>query len=78
VKPIRRKIKMADISMCNGHGCPLERDECHRFTAPQSEHWQSWFTKAPHEDGNCEYYWDNAGHMKDIRHENPNPIESEK
>ena len=61
--------KMSDISMCDGRNCPLEKYECYRFTAPQSEYWQAWFGEPPHKDGDCEYFWDNAGFYWDIMHQ---------
>lgn len=33
---------MADISKCEGNGCPL-KEKCYRFTAPKNEEWQSWW-----------------------------------
>lgn len=53
---------MADISMCSGVGCPM-RNECHRFTAPKNDFWQSWFENIPYKDENgkdvCDSFWDN-------------------
>ena len=49
---------MPDISMCLGTGCP-KKDECYRYTAKPTPHWQSYFCKPPIKDGECEYFWDN-------------------
>ena len=47
---------MPDISKCPGTDCPL-KENCYRFTAPDSFH-QSYFTTPPlNEDGSCDYYW---------------------
>jgi len=46
---------MPDITMCEGKDCPL-KDECYRFTVMPSEYWQSYFTKVPYKDGECEYF----------------------
>ena len=40
---------MADISMCEGNGCPL-KEECYRFTAPKNEHWQAVFVFVPYNE----------------------------
>lgn len=49
---------MADISKCNGDGCP-KKDNCYRYTAPSSEHWQAYFTLVPynHTEKKCDVYW---------------------
>ena len=49
---------MADVSKCSGTNCPL-KETCYRFTAPNSELWQSWMTSVPIKDGKCEMYIDN-------------------
>ena len=46
---------MSDITMCSGVGCDLKH-KCYRFTAERSDR-QSWFTKVPLKDGNCEMFW---------------------
>ena len=47
---------MADISKCLGTDCP-KKENCYRFTAPNS-YLQSYFSKPPiKENGECEYYW---------------------
>lgn len=47
---------MPDMTMCDGHGCPL-KDKCYRYTAFASSY-QSWFLQAPiNEDGTCDYFW---------------------
>ena len=60
---------MADISMCVGTGCPLA-SECYRHTAPQNQHWQTFFTFVPydHPSKSCEMFWDN---MTKSRKEEP-------
>ena len=64
--------EMADIEKCTGLKCPHNTMECHRYTAVEGEHWQSWNDFSFHLDknGKCEHYWDNAGYMKDLRFEN--------
>ena len=47
---------MSDITMCSGEGCSA-KESCHRFTAPVSEHRQSYFMKVPGKDESCNYYW---------------------
>lgn len=49
---------MADISMCEGTGCPL-KDHCYRYTAPKNEHYQAYFSFVPWgapEMGKCTFY----------------------
>lgn len=41
--------------MCFGLNCPL-KEKCFRYTAIASEFIQSYFTKPPFEDGECEYF----------------------
>ena len=44
---------MADITMCEGEGCPL-RDNCYRFTAKPNPDRQSYFVETPvSQDGKC-------------------------
>jgi hypothetical protein len=49
---------VADISKCQGTGCPL-KEECYRYNAPSSDYWQAWFTEVPynHVAGDCEQFW---------------------
>ena len=56
---------MPDISMCKGVNndnviCP-KREDCYRYKATPSEHWQSYFTVAPFDNKKypkiCEYFW---------------------
>ena len=56
---------MADISMCEGQGCPL-KDTCYRHTAPPTLHWQAYFCEPPYnkEEKNCTSYWDNAEYKR--------------
>jgi len=56
---------MADISKCEGHGCPI-RTECYRHTAQSSEHWQAYLIHIPYDHGTkeCEMFWDNSEYMK--------------
>lgn len=49
---------MADITMCDGHGC-IDREKCYRYTAPRSEYYQSIFVATPINDGKCELFLDN-------------------
>jgi hypothetical protein len=55
---------MPDITMCGGEGCPM-REKCYRYTAPESEYRQSFFTEAPWERDDesdeviCDHFWDN-------------------
>ena len=46
---------MPDITMCNGIGCDLA-STCLRYKATPSEYSKSYFTEAPIEDGQCDYY----------------------
>jgi hypothetical protein len=39
---------MPDITMCKGAGCP-KKENCYRYTATPSPHWQSWFMNVPWE-----------------------------
>ena len=50
---------MADISMCEGTGCPRKM-QCYRHTAPVSQYRQAYFTTVPVKpDGSCDHFWDN-------------------
>ena len=44
-----------DITMCTGEKCPLKQI-CYRHTAKPSR-FQSYFAKAPVNDGKCKYFW---------------------
>ena len=69
---------MADIAMCKPIDCPI-KEQCYRYTAPESKFWQSYFTEQPGkyqnpskpkiEEFKCEYYWENgkkiSSHRKD-------------
>ena len=52
---------MPDITMCDGHKCPL-RFSCYRFTTTPNEFRQSYFTEPPyvmHKDtAICAKYWE--------------------
>jgi hypothetical protein len=48
---------MSDITMCSGEGCEL-KFKCHRFTAKRSDY-QSYFSKEPIKNGECEMFWGN-------------------
>lgn len=47
---------MADITMCNGNGCP-KKDNCYRFKANPNLLWQSYFMETPYKDDKCDMYW---------------------
>ena len=49
---------MADISKCSDNLCP-SKETCYRYTAPASEHYQSYgkFSREEDED-NCNMYWE--------------------
>ena len=50
---------MADITKCEDTLCP-SKETCYRYTAPASEHWQSYGKFNREEDAyNCDMYWDN-------------------
>ena len=55
---------MADITKCEDNLCP-SKETCYRYTAPASEHWQSYgkFNREEDED-NCDMYWDNKPNDK--------------
>ena len=48
-----------DITMCDGKDCEL-KETCYRYTATPSNYRQSYFTEAPIENGECEYYYPDA------------------
>jgi hypothetical protein len=52
---------MPDITMCDGHKCPL-RFSCYRFTATPNDFRQAYFTEPPyvmHRDtAICSSYWE--------------------
>jgi len=56
---------MSDITMCNGGGCD-KKMQCHRYTAIQSEYWQSW---SEFDADDCDMFWDNEGYSKDALHD---------
>jgi hypothetical protein len=47
---------MPDITMCDGQGCEL-KSTCYRYKAEPSMY-QTYFTEAPIEDEQCDYYWE--------------------
>lgn len=50
---------MADITMCKGDGC-LIKMSCHRYTAQEDKHGQSYFAETPEQYyGDCNYYIEN-------------------
>jgi hypothetical protein len=55
---------MADISKCEGTGCP-HKEKCYRFTATADEYRQSYFVMVPfvEEDGEikCDHFWGAQG-----------------
>ena len=53
---LANKIKMPDIAMCDGEGCPI-KEQCWRFMAP-ADRWQSYFGAPPMKEEGCEYFWD--------------------
>jgi hypothetical protein len=53
---------MADITKCKGINCPV-RDNCYRYTARDSEFYQSWFVddnvgKLVDNNFSCDEYWE--------------------
>jgi hypothetical protein len=48
---------MPDITMCDGKNCDLS-STCYRYKAEPSGYYQSYFTEAPIEDDQCDYYWE--------------------
>lgn len=52
------RLKMPDITMCQGKGCQ-QRYCCYRFTALPDKFHQSWFSKEPNTTKNkCDYLMD--------------------
>lgn len=53
---------MADITKCNGEGCPWKAG-CHRFTAKANDDRQAYFAESPgkmvDEYFVCEMFWGN-------------------
>lgn len=65
---------MADITKCNGDGCPWKAG-CYRFTAKNSDDRQSYFSESPgkivEEYFVCDMFWGNKcedifNQLKDI------------
>jgi hypothetical protein len=50
---------MSDMMMCPGEGCP-RKGKCYRYCAIPDPH-QSYFTVAPHDNDECEYFWPKRG-----------------
>lgn len=48
---------MADITMCNGKGCPLSY-KCYRHNAKPTYFRQSYFKEPPYKDGKCNMLWE--------------------
>lgn len=48
---------MADITMCNGKGCPISY-KCYRHNAKANPFMQSYFVEAPYKNGECKEYWE--------------------
>lgn len=46
---------MADITKCNGNGCP-KRDTCYRYTAMPNKYRQSYFVSEPNDGAVCNEY----------------------
>lgn len=46
---------MADISMCEGNGCPL-KEKCYRFTAIPNEYRQAYFVEPPYIGDDCDFF----------------------
>lgn len=59
---------MPDITMCNGHECPL-KEKCYRYTAPPTPHWQAYFCDSPYktETKNCEHFWLNKNFIENVK-----------
>jgi hypothetical protein len=55
---------MADITKCIDVDCPSKKT-CYRYTAPESEHYQSYgkFNREEDED-NCSMYWETIEPVK--------------
>ena len=58
------------ITKCRGYYCAI-RDNCHRYTAIETEEWQSWadFQKFLLPSGGCKEFISNEGRPKDVRYE---------
>jgi len=55
---------MADITKCEDNLCP-SKETCYRYTAPASEHYQSYSTFNREEDeDNCNMYWETIEPVK--------------
>ena len=55
---------MADITKCEDTLCP-SKETCYRYTAPASEHYQSYGKFNREEDAyNCDMYWNNKANDK--------------
>ena len=55
---------MADITKCEDTLCP-SKQTCYRYTAPASEHYQSYGKFNREEDAyNCDMYWNNKPNDK--------------
>jgi len=53
---------MPDITKCKGINCPI-RDNCYRYTARDSDFYQSWFVddtvgKLVDNNFSCDVYWE--------------------
>lgn len=52
---------MSDITMCDGHKCPL-RFSCYRFTSTPDEFRQSYFMEPPYvmnkDEVICNHFWE--------------------
>jgi len=57
---------MADITKCEDNLCP-SKETCYRYTAPESEHYQSYgkFNREEDED-NCNMYWETIEPVKQL------------
>jgi len=57
---------MADITKCEDNLCP-SKETCYRYTAPASEHYQSYgkFNREEDED-NCNMYWETKEPVKQV------------
>lgn len=59
---------MADITKCVGGACPF-KEECYRFTAPQSK-MPSMYVGTPYrtvgDDITCEHYWPDKAERQSI------------
>jgi hypothetical protein len=48
-----------DSTMCDGQGCEL-KSTCYRYKAEPSKYRQTYFTEAPNDGDQCDYYWETA------------------